>query len=200
MSYPGSHQKGPIVSDQGFKVGTKDSNTNVVDSSGYLYNAGTKLSDVGVFSETIVFDSIGAAGTYTGDITLPAGHMIENIIVHNVTACNAGTSAVLEVGDYSDATTAIDADGFFNDIDVKTALAAGESVDFYRTAAKQGAYLPYTTDGQNAASKVNKRYSATARIIRGKITTVGTASTTGKQLMTVIYTVPSPTSATFVAT
>ena len=171
--------------------------TDRITANGEVLHSGKPLNTK---SETVVFDSIGAAGTYTGDVSLPAHAIIENIIVHNVQKCNAGTSALLEIGDYSNATTAIDADGFFDDIDVKTALDAGESVDFYRTGGKQGAYLPYTTNGQNAASKVNKRYSAAARIIRGALTTVGTASTEGKQLMTVVYSVPDSVSATFVAT
>ena len=180
-------------------LGTVDSSgvtTDRISASGEVMHSGKPLNTK---SETVVFDSIGAAGVYTGDITLPAHAIIENIIVHNVQKCNNVDTALMEVGDYSDATTAIDADGFFAAIDVKTALDAGESIDFYRTGGKHGAYLPYTTNAQNAASKVNKRYSATARIIRGALTTAGTASTEGKQLMTVVYSVPATVSATFVA-
>lgn len=209
MSYPGVHQTGPIVSAQGFKVGNKASSVDLADSSGNLYHGGVLLTDTAAtlnktksFAETVTFDTIGAAGVYTGDVDLPAGAMIENIIVHAVALTNAGTSAVMDVGDFTTASppVAIDANGFFAAIDLKaTDLLADESIDFYRTGGKQGAYLTYTTNGQNAASHVTDRYSATARKIRGVVTTVGTASTTGKVLMTVVYSVPGAVSASFVA-
>ncbi len=195
----GVHQKGPIVSEQGFKIGNKKSNISFTDSAGGAYEYGSKYTPTK--SVTVEFNSVRAAGVLTGDVLLPAGALIENIIVTNVEACNAGTSAVLEVGDLTAAATpvAIDEDGFFDDIDVKTALAAGQSVDFYRTAAKQGVYLPMTTDPQNAASKILGRYTAAARIIRGKLTIVGNTATEGKQLMTVVYSVPEAKGAAFVA-
>lgn len=203
---PGVHETGPVVSENGFRVGDKDSSVVNIDSSGNLYQAGVMLTDTAAtlnktksFSETIEFETIGAAGVYTGDISLPAGALIENIIITAIALCNAGTSALMDVGDFSDATTAIDANGFFSAINLKaTDLLADESIDFYRTGGKEGAYLPYTTDGQNAASHITNRYYADARIIRGVVTTVGTDSTTGKTLMTVVYSVPEPVSATFV--
>ena len=191
MSYPGKHHKGPIRSEKGFGVGTKDSNSDVIDESGNIISKnGTKMV---MTSQTIKLSTVGAAGTYAADILLPAGHIIHNISVVAVALSNAGTSSTLDIGDYSNAATpvAIDADGFFAAINLKaTDLLAGEGIDFYRTGGKQGAYLPYTTNGQNAASHVNKLYSADARRIRASCTTVGTAATTGETLITVLYSVP----------
>ena len=190
MSYPGKHNKGPIRSEKGFGIGTKDSNSDVIDESGNIISKnGTKMV---MTSQTIKLSTVGAAGTYAADILLPAGHIIHNISVVAVALCNAGTSAALDIGDYNNAATpiAIDADGFFDGIDLKANdLLVGEGIDFYRTGGKHGDYLPYTDDGQNAASHVNALYSATARRIRASCTTVGT-STTGETLITVLYSVP----------
>ncbi len=192
----GSHKTGPIVSKNGFKVGSKASNTEVIDSSGNVVADVTGdvfLGDVKLVStsQTVKF-APRAAGTWTGDILVPARAVIENIIVHVVALVNAATSAAMDVGDYTTAATpvAIDANGFFAAIDLKaTDLLAGESIDFYRTGGKQGVYLPYTTNAQNAASHINARVSAVDRYIRGSIGTVG-AATTGDVLMTVVYSVP----------
>jgi hypothetical protein len=188
----GSHKTGPIVSKNGFKVGTKASNVEVIDDAGNVVGdvyAGTNKMVTN--SQTVAF-APRAAGTWTGDILVPARAVIENIIVHSVALVNAATSAAMDVGDYTTAATpvAIDANGFFAAIDLKaTDLLAGESIDFYRTGGKEGVYLPYTTDGQNAASHINARVSAVDRYIRGSIATVG-AATTGDILMTVVYSIP----------
>jgi hypothetical protein len=189
VGIPGSHQTGPIVSKYGIRIGDKDSSLEIVNSAGKLIQG----SGVAVVSQTLNLVTIGAAGTYVGDILLPAGHLIHNISVVAAALCNAGTSAVLDIGDYTNAATpvVIDADGFFAAINLKaTDLLATEGIDFYRTGGKQGVYLPYTTNGQNAASHVNKLYSASARRIRASAVTAGTTATTGSTLITVVYSVP----------
>jgi len=197
---PGVHDTGPVVSKNGFRIGDADSSVEVVDSSGNLVQSGVRMVST---SETIQLSTVGAAGTYSNDVVLPAHAIIENIIVHAVELCDAGTSAALDVGDYTNASppVAIDADGYFAAVNLKaTDLLAGESIDFYRTGGKQGVYLPYTTNGQNAASHVNKRYSDTARRIRASAVTSGTTATEGITLITVQYSVPEfKTDQTFVA-
>lgn len=129
-----------------------------------------------------------AAGTYTGSVAVPAGAWIVDVIVHAVALWDAGTSATMKVGD------AADDDGIFVGVNLKaTDLLAAESINFDRTGGKEGAYLVGT------ATHWTTRYSATARTITGVITSVG-AGTAGRTRMTVIYVVPSAsTAATYAA-
>ena len=123
-----------------------------------------------------------AAGTYTGSALLPAGARILDIALHTVAQFNAGTSASMEIGDYSVADVAIDADGFFTAVNVKdTDLTTAQGLHFAKTGGQEGAYA----DG--SATHWNATYSATARKIVGKITTVGTAPTTGEVWMYVYW-------------
>lgn len=122
------------------------------------------------------------AGTYTGSVALPAGSTVHDIIVNGVVLWAAGTSATMIVGD------ATDDDGFFTGVNLKaTDLLAGESISFALAGGKAGAYI--------ANSHVTPRYSATARTITGKVTSVG-AGTAGRTRMTVVYSTPKTTTAT----
>jgi hypothetical protein len=126
------------------------------------------------------------AGAYTASVTLPAGAHLLDILVEGVTLWDSGTSATGIVGD------AADDDGYFTAVNCKaTDLLAGESISFALAGGKAGAYI--------ANSQVSPRYSATARVITAKITTVGT-STAGETRVSVIWAQPGPasqTSATF---
>ena len=123
------------------------------------------------------------AGTYTGSVSLPAGATLIDIIVNGVALWTAATSAVLKVGD------AADDDGFYTAVDLKaTDLLAGESLSLTAPGGQQGAYVvPGATDD---AYQISKRYSATARVISGIVTSVG-AGTAGRTRMLVIYAAPS---------
>lgn len=132
------------------------------------------LLSVRSVERTFTFQS--AAGVWTGSVAVPAGATILDIIVNGVTLWNSGTSATMKVGDVAN-----DA-GYFTAVDLKaTDLLAGESISFAQAGGKAGAYI--------ANSQVSPRYSATARVISGIITTVGT-STTGATRMTVIFSAP----------
>lgn len=131
----------------------------------------------------LTFQEVGAAGTYTGSVTLPAGSTLIDIIVHNTALWTAGTSALMDVGDVADP------NGYFAGIDLKaTDLLATESVSFDNAGGKAGADI--------ANSQVNRRYLATERVISGVITTVGTTATTGRTRMTVVYSCPQGTNVT----
>jgi hypothetical protein len=121
------------------------------------------------------------AGTYTGSMSVPAGATILDIIINGVALWTAATSATLIVGD------AATADGYYTAVDLKaTDLLAGESLSFALAGGKAGAYI--------ANSQVSPRYSATARVISGIITSVG-AGTAGRTRMVVVYTLPLATAA-----
>ena len=158
----------------------------VFDEDGALYHEDTKLTATAaqlnstkVESQSVLFTEAGA-GTYTGTIALPAGAVVVDIIVHAIALWAAATSAEMIVGD------AVDDNGFFTGVDLKaTDLLAAESISFAQTGGLEGADL----DDPAAGAHVRRRYLAAARNIIGKVVSVG-AGTTGRTLMTVIYTVP----------
>lgn len=137
----------------------------------------------GVVCEEALFTEAGAAGVYTGSVNIPAGATIHDIIVNGVALWTAGTSATMTVGDAGNAS------GFYTGVNLKaTDLLAGESISFALAGGKAGAYI--------ANSQVSPRYSATARVISGIVTTVGTTASTGITRMQVIYALPRVKSAT----
>jgi hypothetical protein len=122
------------------------------------------------------------AGAYTASVILPAGSHLLDILVEGVTLWDSGTSATMIVGD------AADDDGYYTAVNLKaTDLLAGESISFALAGGKAGAYI--------ANSQVSPRYSASARTIAGKVTTVGT-STAGETRASVIWAQPAPQSRT----
>lgn len=123
------------------------------------------------------FTETAGAGIYTGAVAVPAGATLLDILVNGVALWNPATSALLDVGDVADP------DGYFTQVDLKaTDLLAGESLSFALAGGKAGAYI--------ANSQVSPRYSATARVISGIVTTVGGSGSTGRTRMTVIYHLP----------
>lgn len=145
----------------------------------------------GIVAREITFTETNGAGTYTGDITLPAGATIVDIIVHGTALWTAASSALMEVGDFTTAGVAIDADGFYTAINLRaTDLLAGESLSFAQSGGKAGVY--------NAGTNTHwtTRYSATARRIRGSVVTTGATGSAGRTRLTVLYTLPPATAAT----
>lgn len=122
------------------------------------------------------FTETAVAGVYTGSVTVPAAATIMDIIVNGVALWDTGTSATMKVGDVADD------DGYYTAVNLKaTDLLAGESINFALAGGKAGAYI--------ANSQVSPRYAATARVVSGIVTTVGTG-TAGRTRMTVIYSLP----------
>lgn len=145
--------------------------------TGAITQAGSGTSDSMRASE-VTFTETTGAGTYTGSVSIPAGATIDDIIVNGVALWNTTTSATLKVGDVADD------DGYYTAVDLKaTDLLAGESISFALAGGKAGAYI--------ANSQVSPRYSATARVISGIITSVGAAGTLGRTRMTVIWSAPA---------
>lgn len=134
-----------------------------------------------VEAHEVTFTEDGA-GTYTGSVSVPAGATILDIIVNGVALWTAAVSATMIVGDGTDP------DGYYIGVNLKaTDLLAGESISFALAGGKAGAYI--------ANSQVSPRYSASARVISGVVTSVG-AGTAGRTRMIVIFTLPTASAAT----
>jgi hypothetical protein len=142
-------------------------------------------------AESIRFlENGGAAGVYSASFDVPAGAVLVDVIVHATALWNAGTSATLIVGD------ATDDDGIFTAVNLKaTDLLAGESISINGLAGgKHGAdlALDYTSVATIGASQVKRRQVGNAaRTLSAKVTTVGTAGTTGDTTVTFVYAYPS---------
>lgn len=156
---------------------TKPGSTGTLLSSAELAALDATTGYV-VQTKEVTFTETTGAGTYTGSVTVPAGSTLLDVIVNGVAVWNTTTSATLKVGDVADD------DGFFTAVDLKaTDLLAGESIAFETAGGKAGAYI--------ANSQVSPRYSATARVVSGIITSVGAAGTLGRTRMTVIWSAPT---------
>jgi hypothetical protein len=127
-----------------------------------------------VMTAELTFTETAGAGTYTGEVVVPAGAWLLDIMVQNVALWTAATSASLEVGD------ATDPDGFYTAVDLKaTDLLANESISFAQQGGVGGAYLP--------AGHVLGRYSASERTITATVVTVGAGGTAGRTRVLVQY-------------
>lgn len=133
-----------------------------------------------ILFEEVTFTEAGAAGTYTGSVTVPANSWLLDIKLYNTVYWAAGTNALMDVGD------AADPNGWYAGIDLKTtdivAGAEAEVIDFNNPGGKEGAYL-VTSTGERALM-----YAATARVVSGIVVTTGTTATAGRTRMVVIYT------------
>lgn len=136
----------------------------------------------------VSFTETAGAGVYTGSVSVPAGALLVDIKIWSSVLWNTQTSATMKVGD------AVDDDGWFTGVDLKaTDLLVGEELNFIQTGGKEGAYLSLTTGARSAA------YSASARVVSGIITTVGTTGSAGRTFMAVLWIMPTAAAATKVA-
>lgn len=146
-----------------------------------------------IYTESIRFVEAdgGAAGVYSGTLTIPARAILIDVIVHGYALWTAGTSATLIVGD------ATDDDGFFTAVNLKaTDLLAGESLSISLQGGKKGADLDSPITAADAA-QMRRRALAAERIVSAKVTTVGTVGTAGDTVVVFVYAYPSPARATF---
>jgi hypothetical protein len=137
-----------------------------------------------VEAHEVTFTETVGAGVWTGSVTVPAGSTLLDIIVYNTVLWNSETSADMDVGDETDP------NGYFAGIDLKaTDLLADESLSFALAGGLAGAYI--------ANSHVISRYSASARVISGIVTKVGSTGSAGRTRMLVVFALPqSATAAT----
>lgn len=150
------------------------------------------VTNSSVLAESLYFIENGA-GTYTGQVVLPAGSVLIDVIVHAEALWTAGTSATLIVGD------TVDDDGIFAAVNLKaTDLLAGEAISVNGLAGgKHGAdlALDYSSVATIGASQIKRRYLGTERTMQAKVTSVG-AGTAGRTRVTFIYASPNGTTIT----
>lgn len=152
-----------------------------------------------VRSLSALFQENGAL-TQTAQFVLPANAVLLDIIVVAEALWTAGTSAALTVGD------ANDADGYFTSTDLKaTDLLVGESLSIgaslTQAGGKSGAYMTYSSSthllrGNTAANPTTTPVSgidAVRTAVIAVIVAAGTAATTGRTRVTVVYAVNGAT-------
>ena len=145
----------------------------------------------GIVAAEVALTETTGAGTYTGDIEIPAGAEILDIVVIGDALWTATTSATLEVGDWTTGGVALDADGFYTAVNLKaTDLLAGESLSFAQSGGKAGAY----NTGTN--THWTNRRSASARLLRSRVVTVGAAGNAGRTRVVVQYAMANAINAT----
>lgn len=146
-----------------------------------------KEADSLVMARQVVFTEDGSGTTFTGSVTIPAGSMLIDVIVHNDVLWADGTSAALVIGD------AADPNGIWATIDLKaTDLLADESIGFGYAGGQEGADV----DGGDAAGDhLRRRFLATERVISGVVTTGAQDGSAGVTRMIVVYVKPSSSDA-----
>lgn len=141
-------------------------------------------SESPVLETSVLFTETTGAGTYTGTVVLPAGAVVQDVVIRNDALWTATTSATMNVGDADVAT------GYFSGLNLKTTPAAA-------TAAVPTSASAYLSHASGGAYKGFNKYYATGGLITGTIVTVGAAGNAGITRMFVSYTVPNvPISAT----
>ena len=129
--------------------------------------------------------SVGVAGVYTASVTIPAGAYVSDIIIQSVTQWNAGTDAVLIVGDGDDA------NGYLESTSIQSVLTTGIHTSILACgagAAGLGAAGVYIMDSSGTGSGA---YSSSAREVIAEITTTGTVASAGETRLVVIWTKPT---------
>lgn len=131
----------------------------------------------GLQASEVTFTETAGAGTYTGSVSIPAGAALHDVIVNGVALWDNAGAVTMTVGDVTDP------DGYFTAVNLKaTDLLAGESISFDQAGGKAGAYI--------ANSQVSPRYSSSARVISGIVTTASTGGTAGRTRMSVVWSAP----------
>ena len=145
----------------------------------------SKETDHVVLSRSVTFTEDATNQTHTGDIEIPAGAVILDIIVQCVALWTATTASMI-VGDGDDP------DGFYTAVDLKaTDLILGESIAFGTNGGSVvGAY------SASSGTHWENQYRAAKRTITGVITVGTPATTAGRTRLIVVYVVPTTHAAT----
>lgn len=152
--------------------------------------------ETAIYSKTVEFKEEGDAGVYTGTINIPAASIVNNVEIRSSVLWAAGTTAIMDVGDSADP------DGYYSQINLLVTtgeLLVDEVINFNNLGSVDGAYITAAT-GSFEQTYLNGGDEDGYDII-GVITTVGTASSAGRTILTVYYSLPSfDSTATYVAT
>ena len=137
-------------------------------------------------------DNPAVAGTYSSQLTIPAGAYIQDVQVYGVELWNPTGACTLDVG------IGADEDYVWNAVDLKSGgeLLAGEVLSFAHVSAHSKIGAGITDD-----DGVMGTYSASNQVITAKVLTVTDASTTGETRIVVIWAKPTDSAvSSFVAT
>ncbi len=93
---PGSHQTGPLASKYGFRVGTKESNTEVIDNEG-KYNSALLAESLADY-DVIIGGSVTVSGSGTVTVIDAASENYDVIFLVRVTTGITGTLGDTEFG------------------------------------------------------------------------------------------------------
>jgi hypothetical protein len=153
----------------------------------YAADGGFRKGKAGaVYAEEVLFTEValGAAGTFTGSVAIPARATILDVIVEAIAVWDDTSGAAMIVGDDADP------NGFFDSVDMKaTDLTVGQILNFDTgtTGGKEeGTYLAHTT-------ALRQGYRATKTNVTGVVTVTDGDGTAGRTRMTVLYTMPHVT-------
>lgn len=145
-----------------------------------------------VISKRVLFTENATNTVHTGTVTLPAGAWLHSIQVTNQALWTGGTATMI-VGDTADP------DGYFTTTDLKaTDLLVGEVLDSAEPSnwgGVNGAYLVAATGRRGPTTNNFGMYYAAGSNIIGVVTVGTPATTVGRTLMTVNYSVGQALSA-----
>ncbi len=179
-------QVGTIVTADGTQTLTNKTLTSPI------MTAPSGASSTGIMiTKRVLFTENATNTVHTGTVVLPAGAWLHDIQITNQVLWTAGT-AVLKVGD------SVDDDGYFTGVDCKaTDLVVGEVLSMHQGSidtdglwgGKQGVYLVAATGRRGPTTTNFAQYFVAGTSIIG-VMTVGTPATTaGRTLMVVMYSV-----------
>lgn len=122
---------------------------------------------------------------YTADVEIPGGALIVDVVLQSDAVWTDGTSAALQIGDYTTGGVEIDADGFWSsELTVEDVLAVGQSIS-----------LPGNVGGEYTLGDglMFARSSPDDRLLRAQVTVTDGDGDAGVTRVTVLYAVPSQT-------
>ena len=168
------------ITNGGFKLGA----TAVTATAAELNKCdGIPATAYQTMMEMRSFTETAGAGTYTATVTVPANSLIIDVVWKNTALWTATTSATLVCGD------ADDADGYFKDIDLKSAPLAA-------TAGVPTSISSLLEDTGSNTYKGMQKFSTAAQVISAVVTTEGVTGNTGRSYLFVTYATPTATAAT----
>ena len=160
------------LGESGSGVSITSSAAEINKTDGIATNAYLQVAEARSFTET------ATTGTYTATVAIPSSGTVIDVCWSNIALWTASTSATMKVGDTSND------DGFFTNVDLKSAPGAGVTISSLVQSTGSGDY-----------KGVPKYYDADDTI-SGVVTTEGETGDAGRSIMLVTYVVPTAVAAT----
>jgi len=128
------------------------------------------------------FVETAGAGTYTATVVIPLGATVEDVMWKNTVVWDNAGTCVLNVGDDDDA------DGYFDDVDVKTVPAAD-------VVGYGGASTKLSDTGAGVYKGKAGKYCAAEKTITATVVTSSTGGGAGRSRLLVKYSLPTTAAA-----